>query len=154
MAHISNPPLDPDRRSTRPAAHGHTAGPITNPPLDGSRSAPAHTPDTENPPLDSVAPENAPAVEELANPQLDESNVERWFEAQLGSDTVPTVDPLTPASVPSKPATTKVPTEKSATKKAATRKSTAEKTRAKKAAARKSSTKRSTGSGGAAGKRR
>lgn len=132
---ITNPPLEPPSGREPSATSAHTSGAIVNPPLDGARGA--QTSDVENPPLDGSTLELEAAGDVLDNPRLDVESIETWFEAQLGSDTVPTTksqadtDPPSPAT---RPRRTKTAAKKTA-KKTAT--SSGSKTTKKKATAAK-----------------
>lgn len=133
---ITNPPLEPPSRRGPSATGGHTSDAISNPPLDGAQSGPAAA-DHQNPPLDGSTIDTAALSDVLDNPRLDVASIETWFEAQLGSDTVPTTKSQADADSPSsatRPRRTKTAAQKTA-KKTAT--SSGSKTTKKKATAAK-----------------
>jgi hypothetical protein len=119
---LQNPPLDP-------GAVGSAAVALQNPPLDdgGGREG-TDGASADNPPLSSIS--NDVDADGL-NPPLDETDIERWFEQQLGQGA-----PLVPPA--KKPAAKKPSPRKRASKSVAEKRSNPRKPAKKQASRRRS----------------
>ena len=134
----TNPPLEAVPMSS--SAQGRDdPGAGANPPLDGSHTDPAASADFRNPPLEGSAETTSPSSA-LDNPNLDQAQIERWFDTQLEQAAATTTQA---PKAGAKRSTSRTGAKKRTTKKGAATKRAAGSTAEKRSATTRSTRKKS-----------